>query len=109
MSVYTIELSAEEEKALLTDMLSVQDWLDNAVHEKARRCVDEVCRQALEDSTDTILTRTEKQVVVAGLANEGKVISTVKQMPEAIKTQIVAMARVKSAAEKNAEFEAATK
>jgi polyhydroxyalkanoate synthesis regulator phasin len=109
MSVYTIELSTEEEKALLTDMLSVQDWLDNAIHEKARRCMDEVCGQALRDKAGTILTTEEKQAIVAELANEGSIISTVKEMPEAIKRQIVSMARVKSAAEKNAEFEAVVK
>jgi hypothetical protein len=103
MGKYTITLTSEQEKSLLTDMLSIQDWLDNAIGEKARRCMDEVCGQALRDKTGTILTTEEKQAIVAELANEGSIISTVKEMPEAIKRQIVSMARVKSAAEREVE------
>lgn len=105
MGQWTINLSAEEEKALLTDMISVQEWLDNVIHDKARKCIDRVATQALEDSTDKILTKAEKQQVVSALAAQGKIITTVKQIPEIIKYQIVAKARVKSAAKRNAEVE----
>lgn len=40
MAQYTVTLSPEEEKALLTDMISIQDWLSNAIHNKARQCID---------------------------------------------------------------------
>lgn len=105
MGIYTIELSAEEEKALLTDILSLQEWLDNAIRNKARQCIDDVCRQALEDETDTVLTAVEKQGIVSALATQGRIITTLKQLPEALKHQIVAAARVKSAAERQAEQE----
>lgn len=105
MAQYTVIISDEEEKALLTDMVSIQDWLDNAVHNKARQCVDVVCRQALEDESDTLLTKGEKGQIVAALAKEGRVISTIKHMPPEIKGQIVALARVKSVAERQAEVE----
>ena len=42
MGQYTVTLSAEEEKALLTDMISIQEWLDNAIHNKARQCIDAI-------------------------------------------------------------------
>ena len=35
MGQYTITLVDEEEKVLLTDMISIQEWLDNAIHNKA--------------------------------------------------------------------------
>ena len=105
MGQYTITLSREEEKALLTNMISIQEWIDNAIYNKARQCLDEVCKQALEDNTNTILTQTEKQEIVTALASEGRIISTVKQLPPVIKGQIVAKARVKSASEKQTEWE----
>ena len=42
MTEYTVSLPPEEEKALLTDIISIQDWLENAIHEKARRCIDRI-------------------------------------------------------------------
>lgn len=106
MTEYSVSLSEEEEKALLTDMLSIQEWLENAIHNKARRCVDMVCHQALSEVGEIILTNAEKQVIVSELVKEGRIISTVKQMPEAIKRQIVRMARVKSAEERQEELDA---
>ena len=103
---YTVTLSEEQEKALLTDMGSIQDWLNNAIHNKARQMVDKICDKALSDQTDTILTSTEKQEIVTLLASQGKIISTVKQMPENIKLEIVKKARIKSAAEREAELKA---
>lgn len=103
MGQFTVTLTEGEEKALLTDMISIQEWLCNALHNKARQCVDKVCEEALNDQTDTILNRSEKGQVVSELAKQGTIITTVKRLPEAVKSQIVAAARVKSAAERQAE------
>lgn len=103
MGDYTINLSIEEEKALLTNMISIQEWADNAIHNKARQCIDKVCERALSDSANTILTKEEKQSIASRLATEGQVISTVNHMPLAIKAEIVQKARIKSAAEEQAE------
>lgn len=103
---YKIVLSPEEEKALLTDMLSIQDWLDNAIHNKSRQCIDEVCHRALEDQSNTILTVEEKRQLRDHLDQQGIVLTSVKQLPVGVKNQIVAHARVKSAAERNKEMEA---
>ena len=104
MAQYIINLTPEQEKALLIDMISIQEWIDNAIQNKARQCIDTVCEQALSDPGDTILTVEEKRGIVKALADSGRIISTVKQMPEAIKLLIVAAARVKSAAERRAEI-----
>lgn len=103
MADYVITVSAEEGKALLTDMISVQAWLDNAIHNKARRCMDKVCQDALEQ--DGILTEQEKREVMSTLAAQGRIISTVKQMPESVKADVVRKARVESAAERQAKEE----
>jgi hypothetical protein len=101
----TVSITAEEEKALLTDIVSLQEWLDNAIHNKARQCIDEVCRQALEDESNSILTVMERQEIVSALAAQGRIISTVKQLPADIKAQIVACARVKTTAQRQADLE----
>jgi len=80
---WTITLTPEEEKALLTDMISIQDWLDNAIHNKARQRIDKI-----------VLEYSDKQPNKIG---------------EAEKLAIVREAIVKSAAERQAEFEAAMK
>lgn len=39
---YTITLSVAEDKALSYAAFSQQDWIDNAVHERARIAIDEI-------------------------------------------------------------------
>jgi len=83
MGQYMVTLSEEEEKALLIDMISIQSWIDNAIHNKARQCIDKVVQEY-----------SDKQ--------PGKT-------PVAEKLQIVRKAKVKTAAERQAEFEAEMK
>lgn len=45
---YTITLSAAEDKALSYAALSQQDWIDNAVHERARIAIDEIVQIAVQ-------------------------------------------------------------
>jgi len=80
MGQHTVTLSEEEEKALLTDMMSVQGWIDNAIHNKTRQCIDKV----VEEYSD-------KQS---------------KKLPLQAKLAIVKTAKVKTAAERQAESEA---
>lgn len=80
MSRFTITISDEEEKALSTDMISIQDWIDNAIRNKARQCIDNI----VEDTTD----------------------KKAKNLSVEEKLTIVRDADVKTAAERRAEFEA---
>lgn len=79
MGQYTINLSKEEEKALLTDMISVQAWIDNAIHNKARQCIDRVVEECSDKQAQKISPKE--------------------------KLKIVKDAKVKSAAERQAEHE----
>lgn len=63
MGVYNVILTEEEEKALLTDIASVQDWLNNAIHNKARQCIDKVVEQ-YSDKQPKKLTEVEKYKIV---------------------------------------------
>ncbi len=82
MATYTITLSDAEDKALHVVALDAQDWIDNAVHER--------CRIAMEEIIAAEVQR---------LLGEGKSITGTKD-------DIVMAAPIKSAAERQAEFEA---
>lgn len=94
MADYTITLSTEEEKALRWRILSIQDWLDNFVREAARRNADGICRLALEDQTHTILTLAEKRLLRDYLEQQGIVLASIEQFPDAVKKEIVKRARI---------------
>ena len=53
MGEYKIILSEEEEKALLTDIISIQEWIDNAIQNKARQCIDEIVTKSGKGSKFT--------------------------------------------------------
>lgn len=108
MGDHIISLSEEQEKAILWDVvMPIQEYLQYHIDEKARRCTDEICRLALEDQTHTILTLDEKKQLRDYLDAQGIIITSLKQLPLAVKTQILAAARIKSAAERQAEAEGA--
>lgn len=53
--IYTITLSEAEDKAFSHVVVSQQDWIDNAVHERCRAAIDEIVQitvaKCLETST----------------------------------------------------------
>lgn len=63
MSKYIIELIAEEEKALLSDMLSIQEWLDGVIHNKARQCIDKIVLEHSDKQPKKII-EAEKLAIV---------------------------------------------
>ena len=103
MPEYTVNLSDEEEKALLINVKAIQTWLDNAIHVRARLCIDDICEKALQDRTHTILTVAEKRQLRAWLENQDIILTSVKELPYIIKRQIVEHARIKTIAEQEAE------
>jgi len=105
MKTVSVQISDEEKKALEWDIVSLQEWADNALHNKARRCADEICKLALEDKTHTILSLEDKQLLRTYLDNQGIVLTSIKQLPNNIKAEIVKRANIKSAAEREAEEE----
>lgn len=87
MGQYIITLTPEQEKALLTDMLSIQDWIENAITNKARQCTDQIVNDEIKRMQDD---------------------PSITTIP-ADKNEIIKNAEVKTAAEKQAEFEAGQK
>lgn len=76
----TITFNDAEEKVLLTDMVSIQEWLDNAGHNKARRLIDSIVGE-----------KTDKQP---------------KKIPVEEKYQIIRDAQLETAVERNARLAA---
>ncbi len=83
MTTYTITLSPAEDKALHAVALSAQDWIDNAVHERCRIAIEEIVAAEVERIT----------------ASGGTISGT--------KEDIVNAAPIKSAAQRQAEADAA--
>jgi len=106
MATYTITLTDEEEKAWRWAMLDIETFLLNAQANRSRRLFDAICRLALEDDTHSILTLPEKRWLRDYLDNKGVVLTSIAKIPDNVKALIVAAARVKSAAERNAQLEA---
>jgi hypothetical protein len=82
MATYTITLSDAEDKALHVVALSAQDWIDNAVHERARIAIDEIVNAEVQ------------RKLAAGESISGS------------KEDIVNAANIESAAERQARIEA---
>ena len=105
MKTISIDLDDEVEKALLWDIIDIDTWARNAVFNKSRQCADEICKQALEDNTHTILSITDKQLLRDYLSNQNIVLTSIKQLPDYVKKEIVKKANIQSAAERQAEQE----
>jgi hypothetical protein len=82
MATYTITLTDAEDKALGFIAYSQQDWIDNAVHERCRVAIDEIVNAEVQ------------RKLAAGEAITGS------------KDDIVMMADIESAAERQARMEA---
>jgi hypothetical protein len=53
MTTYTITLTAAEDAALSYVALSQQDWIDNAVHERARIAIEELVAITVQKCLET--------------------------------------------------------
>jgi len=63
MANYTVTLTAVQEKALLGDMVSIQDWIENSINNKARKMINRYVEQSglgsrhsTDDQKATIIT-----------------------------------------------------
>ena len=83
---YTVTLTAAEDAALSAVALSQQDWIDNAVHERARLAIEEIVGLVVQKCL-------ESNVAIPGSKDE-------------MVTLAFAQGWVKSAAQRQAEFEA---
>lgn len=71
MKPYTITLTPTEDLAMQYAAASVQVWIDNAVHERARVAIDEIVRVAVEKFLEQghSIPGSKDQIVAAAFAN----------------------------------------
>ena len=96
-----INLSEEQIKALLTVYVSIEEYCQRVVENRANR----LCEQIVKDYADNLegVTVDEQAVITSGLA--GKIIVKAEKLPEAVKQIIVRRSKVKSMIEKITEQE----
>ncbi len=72
MATFSVELSSAERKALLHTFESVENaqaWIDNAIHNEARRCIDRIIYEYTDVRVDK-KTVAEKAAIIDGLTLE---------------------------------------
>ena len=96
-----INLSEEQIKALLTVYVSIEEYAQRVVENRANR----LCEQIVKDYADNLegVTVDEQAVITTNVA--GKIIVKAEKLPEAVKQIIVRRAKVKSAVERIKEQE----
>ncbi len=64
MKQFTIKLNDAEKKALLTDMVSIQEWVDNVIHNKARQCIDKIIKDTTDKQPNKMSVSEKQQIVI---------------------------------------------
>ena len=69
---YTVTITEAENKAMEHIAYSVQDWIDNAIHNRANQAIDEIYNKEVErmtndDSIDSIPANKEQVVLDADI------------------------------------------
>jgi len=63
MKQFIVEISDAEEKALLTDMISIQEWIDNAIHNKARQVIDNIITKHTDKNAKKMLKESKELII----------------------------------------------
>ena len=72
MQTYNIELTETEDLAMQYAALDVDDWIQNAAHERARIAIDEIVKIAVEKFLEAgqTIPGSREQIVAAAFAND---------------------------------------
>jgi hypothetical protein len=82
---YTVTLTEAENKAMEYASADVQDWIDNAAHNRARIAIDEICDLYVKHKLDNneAITATNKPDMVLAAYEEGLVKTAAERNEEA--------------------------
>lgn len=85
--IYTINLTETENKAMEFIAYEVQDWIDNAVKERARIAIDEIVKLAVEKFLENgkSIPSSKDEIVSAAYSNGW--IETAKQKQTALENK----------------------
>ena len=87
-----INLSEEQQKALLTEYVSIEEYCQRVVENRANRLCEEIVKKYADNLEG--VTVDEQTVITSGLA--GKIIVKAEKLPEAVKQIIVRRAKTKT-------------
>lgn len=79
MVTYTIEYTTTEDKAMQYISLSVDDWLQNAAHERARIAIDEIVQITVQKCLENNIQIPSSKEAMVDLAFEEGWIETAEQ------------------------------
>lgn len=82
MTTYTITLSAAEDAALAYATMSQQDWIDNAVHERARIAVEDIVKICVEQCLETNIQIPGSKDAMVELAFDQGWVKTLEQIQQ---------------------------
>jgi hypothetical protein len=71
MATYTINYTETEDKAMQYAAASVDDWIQNAAHERARIAIDEIVKLAVEKFLEAgqSIPGSKEEIVAAAFTN----------------------------------------
>ena len=100
-----VNLSEEQQKALLTYYKTIGGYVQTVVENRANRIMNDLVRDYAKGKFEVVGVTVSEQVVIDNkLAN--KIVVQPDQIPEEVKKIIVRRAKIKTAVEKIAEQEA---
>lgn len=87
MTTYTVEYTNTEDLAMRYAAASVDDWIQNAVHERARIAIDEIVAIAVQKFLEAgqSIPGSKDEIVAAAFAN-GWVKTAAQRNEEAVAT-----------------------
>ena len=90
MTTYTVEYTETENKAMEYAAADVNDWIQNAAHERARIAIDEIVQLAVQKFLDSgqSIPGSKDEIVAAAFAN-GWVKTAAQRNEETVTNQIV--------------------
>ena len=100
-----INITSEQEKAILTQFISIEAYLQQMVDSRSWRIMNDIVKEYAKGNCNVVgVTKEEQTIINAKLSN--KIIVQPDNLPEEVKQIIVRRAKVKSMVEKIAEQEA---
>ena len=94
-----INISSEQQKAILTQFISIQVYLQQMIDNRAWRIMNNIVREYAKGNCKVVGVTTEEQVIIDTKLKE-KIIVNVDDIPNEVKEIIVRRANVKSMVEK---------
>ena len=94
-----INISSEQEKAILTQFISIKTYLQQMIDNRAWRIMNDIVREYAKGNCKVIGVTIEEQAIITAKLKD-KIIVNVDDIPNEVKEIIVRRANVKNMVEK---------